>query len=788
MFRGLAILALIAPIYATTTAADVGRAVAQLTLDPDECYRVSELNFSKEDVRIYLTSGYITFAKPVEGKRLGAIFTTDIEAGDAELLLLPPTRAERLSLASFTQSPNLEEHFKAGMMVFTDSTGEDLLAKLHSRDARKNAEMGSMLADRWTPTLRNLADSFNVRLVHDLLSANVNKGVFYMGVMGNTLGNFDVIYDPAGRQQIVLGQLAYRGEHPYFNIWTAFQSRSERADPSPPSPRFKLDNFRIDAEISTDLSMKAVTRVTLTPNRPMGRVLGFNISDQMNITEAKIDGESAEVFQRESLRARLISASGNQEFLIVAPSDIDPGKPHELEFHHQGVVIADAGNRVYYVGSRGDWYPHSGFEWSIYDLNFRFPSDLTLVATGELVDDHTDGDWRMVHRRSSAPLRFAGFNLGDYSCVQRTLDGYNIGVCANRHVENALKRPLPPPVVFTNPTLRRRGPENPGDLDHAPTPSQPNPTARLDALASDVVGALEFMTGMLGPPPLHTLTVSPIPGGFGQGFPGLVYLSTMSYLDPSQLPLNVRDPLTRTFFSNVLEAHETAHQWWGNLVATGGYEDDWLMEALADYTALMYLEKNKGVRALDAVLDSYRGHLLAKDESGSTVESAGPITWGVRLVSSRAPEAWRTITYEKGSWILHMLRHRLGEEGFRSFLRDAANQYRYRLITTEQFREIARKYMPAKSPDPDLKQFFDNWVYGTGIPAIKISSSTRGAKVVGTITATDVGDDFSAYVPVEVTQGKTKTIHWLSVSNEPTRFSIAGNRVTLAANDVLVRK
>ncbi|HLJ49967.1 MAG TPA: M1 family aminopeptidase [Bryobacteraceae bacterium] len=788
MFRGLAILAFIAPAFALTTAADIGRAVGQLTLDPNECYRVSDLNFAKDDVRIYLTSGYIVFSKQVEGKHLGAIFTTDIEAGDAELLLLPPTRAERLSLASFTESPNLEEHFKAGLMVFTDSTGDDLLSKLHSRESRKNAEMGSLLADRWTPTLRNLADSFNVRLVHDLLSPNINKGMFYMGVMGNTLGNFDLVYDPAGRQQIILGQMAHRGEHPYFNIWTAFQGRVERSDPSPDSSPFTLDNFRIESEIGTDLSMKAVTRVTLTPNRPLGRVLGFNISVQMNITDAKIDGQPAEVFQRESLRSTLISASGNQEFLIVAPSDIDSTKPHELEFHHQGAVIADAGNRVYFVGSRGDWYPHAGFEWSRYDLNFRCPSDLVLVATGEVVDEHIDGDWRIVHRRSSAPIRFAGFNLGDYSCVQRDLNGYKIGVCANRHVENALKRPPVPPLVFTNPTQRRRGPENPGDLDGAPTPSQPNPTARLDLLASDVVGALDFMTGMLGPPPIHTLSISPIPGGFGQGFPGLIYLSTMAYLDPSQLPLNVRDPMTRTFFTDVLEAHETAHQWWGNLVATGGYEDEWLMEALADYTSLMYLEKKKGARALDAVLDGYRNHLLSKDETGGTVESAGPITWGVRLVSSRVPEAWRTITYEKGSWIIHMLRRRLGEEGFRSFLRDAVNQYRYRLITTEQLREVARKYVPAKSPDPDLKQFFDNWVYGTGIPGIKITSSTRGAKVVGTITATEVGNDFSAYVPVEVSQGKIKAIRWLPVSDEPTPFSIPGSRVSLASNDVLIRK
>src|SRR5205085_3994630 len=62
--------------------------------------------------------------------------------------------------------------------------------------------------------------------------------------------------------------------------------------------------------------------------------------------------------------------------------------------------------------------------------------------------------------------------------------------------------------------------------------------------------------------PLKTLTVSPIPGAFGQGFPGLLYLSTLAYLNTSDLPMPMRTESQKRFLSELLQAHETAHQWW----------------------------------------------------------------------------------------------------------------------------------------------------------------------------------------------------------------------------------
>src|SRR5262249_12611169 len=145
-------------------------------------------------------------------------------------------------------------------------------------------------------------------------------------------------------------------------------------------------------------------------------------------------------------------------------------------------------------------------------------------------------------------------------------------------------------------------------------------------------------------------------------------LSTISYLDPSERPLPRGNAMQQLFFSEILEAHEVAHQWWGNGVIPASYSDDWLMEALANYSALWTVERKKGTTIVDSVLEQCKSDLLQKMESGKTVESAGPITMGHRLHSSQSPNSWPTVTYEKGSWILHMLRRRIGDEQFQKML------------------------------------------------------------------------------------------------------------------------
>jgi hypothetical protein len=774
--RRLPLLLLLAlHAHAATTAASLAHQLQQIDLDPDACYRVIELNFAKEDLKIYLNSGYIIFTKPVDGLRSGALFLANEDSGDAELLIMPPVRSERVSLSTFTNSPNLNEHFRSAALVFSDDTASQLLAQIQADSSmKKSAEMARLITSDWTSVMRNLTDSFVARLVNDIISGDRKIGFFYMAVSGRQLGTFDVLYDPMAHEQVFAGKISYNDNRTYFDTWTSFPSRSARSGGAAVGPKFALDNFRIDSSIDSDLMLKAVTRFTLTPQGPLGLTIALNMSSAMHATSAAIDGQPVEVFQRESIRSNLISSNDNDLMLLVPETPLDPARPHEIEIHHEGHVIQNAGDGVYFVSSRGTWYPRVGTEFATYDLTFRYPQNLTLVATGALVDDHTEADQRVTRRKTSVPVRFAGFNLGDFQSVSITQDGYKFDVYANRHFETALE-------TKATPSLLPRRPADPASL---------NPAPRLELLAHDVAAAVEFMTAKFGPPPLPYLSVTPIPGTFGQGFPGLVYISTLAYLNPEQRPQALRARSSQTFFDQLLQAHETAHQWWGNMVVPAGYQDDWLMESLANYSALLLMEKTQGADAVDTLLADYKTDLLAKLASGRTLESAGPITWGFRLQSSIAPHAWRTVTYEKGTWIIHMLRRRLGDEKFLAFLRELCTRYRFATVSTEQFRELAAEYSPPGSPDPSLKAFFDNWVYGTGIPSVKITYAFRGTKLTGTLVQQNVDDDFSTFVPIEVRTRTDRKVYWLPTANEMSTFSIplktAPTKVALLGADWLM--
>jgi hypothetical protein len=784
------------------TAAGLARQLQDAGLDPQECYRVRDLSFQKDDLRFYLTEGHLIFSRPVEGRRFAAVFTTDIPGGDAELIVFPPHRSERLSLAAFTKTPNLNEHLNTGLFLFTDGTGELLLEQVsRSVSLKKMPEAGLLLEQTFTPVLKNIASSYETRLVQDFMSARrEHLGFFYAAVQGKNLGNFDIIYDPRAREQIVLGQVAYRDERRFFNTWTSFVSRPYRTGQKAPPKEaaVTIKNIQVDATLEPDMQMKAVTRLTFTVGETPDRAISFDLSRRMKVTQALVNGEPAETFARDSLRLNLMRAD-NELFLVILPAQLEPGREHTIEFHHEGNVVVGAGNGVYYVAARNSWYPNRDSAFARYDLTFRYPKTVHLVATGEVVEDKTEGDLRITRRTTPTPVRFAGFNIGNYEKTEVSRAGFNVQVYANRTVEAALQpRPRDTVLIPTTPQLTpgarqaRRLPEMMNTPMAIPIP---NPPSRLQQLASEISSAVEFMSGQLGPPPLSTLTVSPIPGTFGQGFPGLIYLSTLAYLDADQRPANLRTEMQRMFFSELLHAHEVAHQWWGNLVTSESYQDEWVMESLANYGALMFLEKRKGRRALDQVLGEYRDDLLVKDAEGETLESAGPIIWGLRLNSSQSPRAWRTILYEKGSWIVHMLRMRVGDEAFLKILGEIVRRHRFKSITTDNFRQIAAEFMPRDSDDPKLENFFEQWVYGTGIPRVKLSYTVTGnapkMRVRGKVTQSGVSDDFTASVPVEVQiPGRKPAVHWVRTSSDVSAFTIdvprAPSKVVLAPGQTVL--
>ena len=137
----------------------------------------------------------------------------------------------------------------------------------------------------------------------------------------------------------------------------------------------------------------------------------FEIAREMSVTEVKVDGVPAELLQADTSRINL-THGGNNLFLVVPAEPLRGGREYEFEFHHTGQVIHDAGDHVFYVTSRANWYPANGHRFSNYDLTFHFPSDLDLVSVGETLEDRTEGEHRTVRRRTSAAGADRGLQSG----------------------------------------------------------------------------------------------------------------------------------------------------------------------------------------------------------------------------------------------------------------------------------------------------------------------------------------------------------------------------------------
>lgn len=756
--------------------ANLAKEIREAGLDPAECYRVRDLDLTREDARIYLTEGYLVFGKEVNGRRFSAVFIGEMDGGDAEILLFPPSRSERMSLAKFTGSPNLNEHFRTAAFLFTDDTYAEVLRLVEEKSAgRKVPEMGALYAEKYGGLIRNLSESVELRLVKDLAEgASARQGFFYGTFSGNRLGSFDFVIDPAFRNGVRIGQFTVdRG--PVFDTWTQFEPRSIASGKRPAaSPDYDIEHYDLDATLERDLLLKVRSRVRLTPTTRRATI-ALLLSQNMQILSASAGGEALEVYRPQSMRLNTIRRDRDSAFLVSMPKAAAPGQPIEIEIVHEGRVVQDSGNDVLFVGARGSWFPGAGNRLATYDVVFRAPKGLDFVSTWDTVEQHSDATTTTFHAVVDKPVRTFGFNVGKYKETTVRKDGFVVNVFANTQVETALEPRNRVMIVPTpTPVAGRRG--APNVAVSTVTVPAPDPSRRLENLARDVATILGRFSAMFGPPAMQTVNVSPIPGHFGQGFAGMIYLSTISYLPESQRPASVQDSANRTFYSNLLLAHELAHQWWGNLVYCSSDQDTWLMEGLANYSALMMLEETKGKKEAAAVLLRYRDNLLVSLGEGRIVDDAGPILWGERLINSRDRGSWNTITYEKGAWIFHMLRARMGDDAFFRMLKAMPTQFARQPLTTAAFQQFAAGFLPAKAPDADLEEFFSQWVESTGIPRIELSTTVSGkaprVTVNASLTQTMVSKEFGTMAPVVIrfARGPAET-RWVHTSSDVEEYS-----------------
>ena len=189
-------------------------------------------------------------------------------------------------------------------------------------------------------------------------------------------------------------------------------------------------------------------------------------------------------------------------------------------------------------------------------------------------------------------------------------------------------------------------------------------------------------------------------------------------------------------------AHEIAHQWFGDSVTESTWADLWLSEGFATYFAGLFIEKYESEDAFRAYMREAAGRYFNYEK-----QRRAPIH---DTETEDLNKLLNENNYEKGAWVLHMLRKRLGDDAFFSGLRGYYNAHRDGNATTEDLRAALEK-----ASGQNLKEFFARWVYGTGHPIYQMSWTWKNVtekKVTVTITLnqTQAGDPFLDPVPVEI--------------------------------------
>jgi hypothetical protein len=766
-------------------------------LDKARVFRLRDVSIDRAAFHITLNDGTIAFTEDVADRVTGAFFE-----GDGEILLSPPNQYERASMALFTGGAILEERFVTAYFRFNDDTFAEL------RPSLVPVDYAEAFLSQWNETARNLAEADALRLLMSFSKflpvvgqpaedtatpvrpENDDDRFLHARLQGLRLGTFDLYFDSDTPEQIWAGQLKTVEGASYYDVWTSFSSaeanRGAEAVNATVGEGGKPDSiaishYKIRAEIRPPTQIAAEALLQLEVRQGGQRAVLFELSRALQIKQMEADGHPIEFIHNQAIEGTQLARHGNDLVAVVFPQPLRTGQRLELRFVYGGEVLSEAGVGLLYVGARGTWYPNRGLAMSNFDLEFRYPAGWTLVATGKRTDAKSSpnpGDrgaggtppaGEQVSRWvSERPIPIAGFDLGKYERVVAHAGDVTVETYATSGMERGFPTPaiesvIPDPLV---PRVPRQPPLT-------VVPLLPSPARNAQTVAAASAHAIEFFSRRYGPFPYGDLKVAQMPGGLSQGWPGLIFLSSTCFLtaeEKSQLHLT---PVERTLISQVI-AHETAHQWWGDLVMWSGYRDQWIVEALANYSSMMVLESENPAQ-FHAAMEKFRDDLLQKNKAGVRLMEDGPVTLGTRLSCSQFPTGYDAISYGRGTWLFHMLRFMMRDaertsgtrargdgkagqpdEPFVRVLRRIRERYQGKPITTRELLQAFEEELPPSlwyEHHKSLDWFYEGWVNGTAIPrfelhGVKYSDKPGSTTISGVILQKDAPDNLVTSVPL----------------------------------------
>ena len=749
----------------------------------------------ERDVLRFTLNGTLHLLAPVNGKPVGAVFT-----GNGSYELKPASVGELRQLAVVTADDKLtaiQETFDGAVFL-----GSALVAAAEKASAPVAGTAAAAATERWEKYLdrqkKLMTTNVHVRVLQELVDGG--EPFFFAFVDGKKYPPAALMVDPRGADAVRLVQLGDGGEQTRMvvfhdtkgGVWysSRYRSEVEKGSGVVVPPLADATHYSIDAKID-GAQLQATSVMTFMPGGNI-RVLPVDLMPKLRISEASYSADGATwtplAFIQEPYKQ-------DSDAAVVFPEPLKGGQPYRLKIAYGGPdVLDDAGDGNFTVGARTWWYPNVGVftDTATYELRFDTPQKFQIVGVGTETENRVQGDRRIATWKSTDPLRVAGFNYGKFRKLTETDkdSGLTFEVYTNPGDPDILRQ-INAALDSMGAGMNEMGDPQTETMYIGPRHVKVDTGSLAKAALADGINSVRTGNYYFGPLAAKRVAITQQSAWFsGQSWPTLIYMPYVAFFSS-----NVRNTLglnsLKDFVDNV-GPHEIAHQWWGHQVAPRTYHDAWISEGFSEFTAALVAQQTGGWPRYDAFWEKARKRILERPHQASIDNiEAGPISQGVRLSTWRNPYAYNTVVYSKGAYVLHMLRMAMhdqknGDAAFVAMMKEFASTYAGRTASTRDFQRMVEKHATPNlriTQDGSMGWFFEQWVHGTAIPKITSKlefqpGSDGKYKLTGTVTQSDVPENFATMVPLYVhfdknSQAKLGTVLLVGSTTKPVTVEIA---------------
>jgi hypothetical protein len=742
--------------------------------------------FKRDAATFTFLNGRIVFAEPIAGQVLAAHFQ-----GEGKFELEPPSPPDQRQLARFGGNPKLVDTFREAVFFFTDDTFAEMNKLMKVRSTPKAAEapfaaIQKRYAENYNnwidntrkgnPVMRNLA----ARMLADLTD-KASRGFFLADFKGGKSG--DLLFHISWNRDSLLFpwtsmndevMLLHLRPGDYTEWRSGFHLSSEYAKSRHPDHRDLHAHSpftKIDLQVSKDHSIAVTAELDYVVGEGTTRVIPFNLNCVLRISSIEDgSGNKLEFIQEDR------KLDNDRWFILAEPAK--PGEKYKVKISYkedstyETRVIYDQGSGLYFVASRDTWYPSFGKldDRTQFQLNARSPKRFIFMASGTQLKSIKENDELITSWKTEIPFDCVGFNYGDFVEASQGTPTMKLTAYAGRELPDNLRGVE---QGFNVGSIMRDG-----RTDVALRKGGLNTTSTVKEAAGKGIQAFSLFEFLFGSLPFKSLALSQ---GAGQGFPGLIFAPTWTFLDQStQNDLGFLRTAEQRDQQRTTVVHEMAHQWLEHLLGGKTYHDQWIWDGGADFAASLYLRQFEP-KALNEFRDIRRKWLLSKNSSGYRPVDAGPVWLNGQLNEYNEKGNSVFVNTYKGGYIMEMIRVLMYDPKmknpnarFIAMIHEFTSTFAGQNASTEDFRKIVEKHA-GKS----MEWFFEQWVYGSETPEYDFSyqlSNAEGGQTELTLSLTQskVSESFRMQLPLYVVvNGEQQYVGLIGVTGtKPLKTSI----------------